>query len=254
VRLHALAAVVLLSALPALAAAREIPPLGGPVVDEAGVLSGAEVRRLDGLARAAREVEGRRGVQLQFLLVKSLDGEAIEDFAIRVAERWKLGDAARGNGVLLVAAIDDRKVRIEVGNGIEGGLTDAQASRIIRGAIAPAFRAGRYGEGLHQAAVEVLQVLGALPEGVRGRPEARAGRVGSRFGGLLMAGLVIVFIVIRAIFGLGRRGLLGGRGGWGGGGFGGGGFGGGGFGGSSGGGSWGGGGGGFSGGGASGSW
>jgi uncharacterized protein len=253
VRLHALATAALLAALPALGQAREVPRLTGPVVDEAGVLSAGDLRRLEGLSRAAREVEGRRGVQLQFLLVRELEGEPIESFAIRVAEAWKLGDATRDNGVLVAVAIDDRKVRIEVGNGIEGGLTDAQASRIIRGTIAPAFRAGRYGEGLYEAGVQVLQTLGALPEGVKGRPEAR-GRVGSRFGGLLMAALVVLFIVLRALFGLGRRGFWGGGGGWGGGGFGGGGFGGGFGGGSSGGGGWSGGGGGFSGGGASGSW
>jgi uncharacterized protein len=253
VRVLPLAIAALLAGLPALGQARDVPRLTGPVVDEAGVLPAGDLRRLDGLARAARAVEGRRGVQLQYLLVRELEGEPIESFAIRVAEAWKLGDAARDNGVLVVVAVDDRKVRIEVGNGIEGGLTDAQASRIIRGTIAPAFRAGRYGEGLYQAGVEVLQSLGALPEGVRGRPEARAGRVGSRFGGLLMAALVVLFIVLRALFGLGRRGFWGGRGGWGGGGFGGGGFGGG-FGGGSSGGGWSGGGGGFSGGGASGSW
>ena len=254
--MRALLLTALLAALPALGQARDVPRLTGPVVDEAGVLSPGDLRRLDALARAAHDVEGRRGVQLQYLLVRALEGDPIEDFAIRVAEAWKLGDATRDNGVLVLVAVDDHKVRVEVGNGIEGGLTDAQASRIIRGTIAPAFRAGQYGDGLYQAGVEVLQTLGALPEGVRSRPAARAGRTSSRFGGLLMLGLVIVFIVLRAIFGLGRRGFWGG--GWGGGGWGGGGgFGGGGFGGGSSGGSgggWSGGGGGFSGGGASGSW
>jgi uncharacterized protein len=239
-----------LLALPTAGQALAVPTLTGPVVDQAGVLSSADLRRLDGLARAAREVEGRRGVQLQYLLVRALEGDSIEEFSIRAAEAWKLGDATRDNGLLIVVAVDDRKVRIEVGNGIEGGLTDAQASRIIRGTIGPAFRAGRYGDGLYQAGVEALQLLGALPEGARARPEARPGRVGSRLGGLLMAGLVILFIIIRAVFGFGSRRSFWGGGGWGGGGFGGGGFGGG----SSGGGSWGGGGGGFSGGGASGGW
>jgi uncharacterized protein len=253
---RALLLAALLLAAPSLGLALGVPALTGPVVDEAGVLSSADLRRLDGLARAAREVEGRRGVQLQYLLVRGLDGDSLEDFSIRVAEAWKLGDATRDNGVLIVVAVADRKVRIEVGNGIEGGLTDAQSARIIRTAIGPAFRAGRYGDGLYQAGVEVLQTLGALPEGIRAAP-ARAGKVGSRFGGLLMAALVVLFIIIRAVFGFGfgggRRGFRGG--GWGGGGFGGGGFGGFGGGGSSGGGgSWGGGGGGFSGGGASGSW
>ena len=248
-RARAFAFAALLGALPALGLARDVPRLTGPVVDEAGVLSGADVGRLGALARAARELEGRRGVQLQFLLVRDLDGEPIEQFAIRVAEAWKLGDATRDDGVLLVVAIDDRKARIEVGNGVEGALTDAQASRIIRGALAPAFKAGRYGDGLHAAGVQVLTALGSMPASALARP-ARQGR----FGGLIGVVLVILLVVLRMAFGGSpfRRSVWRG-GGWGGG-FGGGGLGGG-FGGSGGGGGgWSGGGGGFSGGGASGSW
>jgi uncharacterized protein len=247
--LRALALAALLAALPALGLARDVPRLTGPVVDEAGALSGPEARRLDALARAARDLDGRRGVQLQYLLVPTLDGEAIDDFSIRVAEAWKLGDATRDDGVLLVVAVGDRKVRIEVGNGVEGKLTDAQSGRIIRDVLAPAFRAGRYGDGLYEGGVQVLAALGSLPRGLTARPA----REGGRFGGIFMAGIVIVFLLLRFVFGIGRRsGFWGG--GWGGGGFGGGGFGGGGFGGGGGGGGWSGGGGGFSGGGASGSW
>jgi uncharacterized protein len=241
----------LLGALPALGLARDVPRLTGPVVDEAGVLSAAEVRRLDGLARAARDLDGRRGVQLQYLLVRDLEGEPIEGFSIRVAEAWKLGDATRDDGVLLVVAVDDREVRIEVGNGVEGKLTDAQASRIIRNVLAPAFRAGRYGDGLYEGGVQVLAALGSLPSGVTPRAASRPAREEGRFGGLFMAGLIVLFIVARIAFGASpfrRPRGGGGWGGWGGGGFGGGGFGGGG------GGGWSGGGGGFSGGGASGSW
>jgi uncharacterized protein len=236
----------MLTALPLPGLARDVPALTGPVVDEAGVLTGAQRGRLDTLARAARELDGRRGVQLQYLLVRALEGEPIENFAIRVAEAWKLGDATRDDGVLLVVAIDDRKVRIEVGNGVEGKLTDAQSGRIIRDVLTPAFRAGRYADGLYEGGVQVLAALGSLPSGVTARAMARPAREGGRLGGLLMAVLVAVFFVIRMVLGGSpfRRSIFRG-GGWGGGGFGGG---------SGGGGSWGGGGGGFSGGGASGSW
>jgi uncharacterized protein len=245
--MRALAVAALLAVLPATGSARDVPRLAGPVVDEAGVLSRADIGRLDALARAARDLDGRRGVQLQYLLVRGLEGEPIEDFSIRVAEAWKLGDATRDDGVLLVVAVDDRKVRIEVGNGVEGQLTDAQASRIIRNVVVPAFRAGRYGDGLYEAGVQVLAALGSLPSGVASRAAARPAREGGRFGGLFMAGLIVLFIVLRIAFGISpfRRSRWGG-GGWGGGGFGGGGFGGGG--------GWSGGGGGFSGGGASGRW
>ncbi|HET9554824.1 MAG TPA: TPM domain-containing protein [Anaeromyxobacteraceae bacterium] len=246
-RALALAALV---ALPAAAGALEVPRLSGPVVDEAGLLDRAAVRRLEALSHAAQAAEGGAGVQLQYLVVRSLEGEAIEDYSMKVAEAWKLGTKAKGNGVLVLVAVEDRAVRIEVGEGIEGGLTDVQSSRIIRGTIVPAFREGRYGEGLYGAGVQILSALGALPKDVA-RSAARPSG-GVRVGGLGFVGLFVLFIVLRALLfgfsGRRRRGFWGGGGpfiggGWGGGGFGGGG-----------GGGWSGGGGGFSGGGASGRW
>ena len=244
-----------LAALLALAPGLAVPSLTGPVVDEAGLLSRAEARRLAQLAEAARAgggAEGGRGVQLQYLIVPSLEGDALEEFSIRVAERWKLGTKGKDDGVLVVVARDERKVRIEVGGGLEGLLTDAQASRIIRGAIAPAFREKRYGDGLLDAGLQILSATGSLPPEQARRQAARPAHR-ERLGGLGVAALVVLLIVLRAAF-FGftprrRRGLWGGGpfigGGWGGGGWGGGG---------GGGGSWGGGGGGFSGGGSSGSW
>jgi uncharacterized protein len=237
-----------------LLAAAPVPPLTGPVVDAAGLLDARAERSLAELATAARGAEGGQGVQLQYLVVRSLEGEAIEDYSIRVAEAWKIGSKGKDNGVLVVVAVEERSVRIEVGGGIEGGLTDLQAGRIIRTTIAPAFRAGAYGQGLYDAGVQILSALGALPRGTAVPRAAPApGRIGvsSLVVGLFM--LVMLFRILgafgprRSVLGRGRRG-----GGWwiGGPPFGGGGFGG--FGG--GGGGWGGGGGGFSGGGASGRW
>jgi len=168
-------AVALAVALPA-AGATPVPRLTGPVVDEAGVLDAAGSRRLADLARAARAEHGGAGPQLQFLLLNTLDGEAIEDYSMRVAEAWKLGTKGKDDGVLLVVAVKDRKVRIEVGGGLEGGLTDAQSGRIIRGAIVPAFREGRYGDGLHGAGRQILAALGALPQGAEPAPAQRASR------------------------------------------------------------------------------
>ena len=235
-----------------------VPPLTGPVVDRAGVLDAQWTARLEGLCRAARAEEGGSGPQLQYLVVKTLDGEPIESFSMRAAEAWKIGSRGKDNGVLVVVAIEDHRVRIEVGGGIEGGLTDAQAGRIIRGTIAPAFREGRYGEGLSAAGRPILAALGALPEAAPQR-EPSGGReipipiLGPLLGVLLGLGapfivfFILFLVVVRILRGLGgpRRGPWD-R--WGGGGFGGGGLGGGG------GGGWSGGGGGFSGGGASGSW
>jgi uncharacterized protein len=255
----ALALFLLSAAFPA-AAGIPVPRLSGPVVDEAGVLDGAWERRLSDLSRAARAQNGGTGPQLQYLLVKTLDGEPVEDYSMRVAEAWKLGTKGKDDGVLVVVAVKDRKVRIEVGGGLEGGLTDAQSGRIIRTAIVPAFREGRYGEGLQAAGQQILGALGAMPPGMAQAPrrqvqiQKEVPVLGALFAFLFSLGapvlflLVVLFVIVRALFGFGRGGP---RGPWGGGGFGGGG----GFssGGSSGGG-WSGGGGGFSGGGASGSW
>jgi uncharacterized protein len=242
-----------LAALLALQLAAPVPDLTGPVVDEAGLHSGTERRRLEGLSRAAREVGGGAGVQLQYLIVPSLDGQAIEDFSMRVAERWRVGTKGQDNGVLVTVAVQERAVRIEVGGGLEGGLTDVQASRIIRGVITPAFQARRFGDGLYDAGLQILSATGGLPPDVARRQSARPSG-GARFGGLGFLGLFIGFMILRSVLfgfsGRRRRGFWGGGpfigGGWGGGGFGGGGFGGGG--------GWSGGGGGFSGGGASGRW
>jgi uncharacterized protein len=242
-------------ALAALLAALPVPPLTGPVVDVAGLLDARAERALVELATSARAAQGGQGVQLQYLLVRSLEGEPIEDFSIRVAEAWKIGSKGQDNGVLVVVALEERSVRIEVGGGIEGGLTDLQAGRIIRNTIAPAFRAGAYGQGLHDAGVQILSALGALPQGTA-RPRPAPGRIGASS---IVIGLFLLVMLFRILGALGPRRSFMGRGrrggGWwiggppfgGGGGFGG-------FGGGGGGGGWGGGGGGFSGGGASGRW
>jgi uncharacterized protein len=245
---------------PTAAAARAIPALTGPVVDEAGALDAGWRSRLGALCRAAWDQPADRRIQLQYLLVRSLEGDALEDFSMRVAESWKLGARGKDNGVLVLVAVQDRKVRIEVGGGIEGGLTDVQSGRIIRDAIRPAFREQRYGEGLYTAGVQILSAMGALPaEVVERRPAAHPF---SRGRGLPTS--LLIFLGLAVVIGVGsliqtaRRGRTGLSGGglgpsmgaglgWGGGG----GSWGGGGGDSS---SWGGGGGGFSGGGASDSW
>lgn len=219
-----------------------VPRLTGPVVDQAKVLQPGEVQRLDQLSRAALAAEGGQGPQLAFLIVPSLEGEPIEDYSIRVAEQWKLGTAAKDNGLLFVVSVQDRRMRIEVGGGLEGEITDAQSSRIIREILTPAFRQGRYGDGLYAAAQTALAYTG-VEVGSRSRGPQEGEKKG------IPAVSLLFFIIFAILFGLGggrRRGFwIGGPGGFGG--FGGGGFGGGG-------GGFRGGGGGFSGGGSSGSW
>jgi uncharacterized protein len=249
-----LAAVSLALAAAAPARARDVPALTGPVVDEAGLLSAGDRRQLEALCRAAWSEPAERRVQLQYLIVRSLEGEDIEGFSVRVFEAWRLGERGRDNGVLVVVSRDDRRVRIETGYGNEGALTDALSGRIIRSAIAPAFRQQRYGAGLLEAGVQILSALGALPQGSEAARHAARPSKPFRFGTVILMLLVALGVLGRMFTGFGpsRRRFyygggpwIGGGGGWGGGG--GGGFGGGG-------GGWGGGGGGSGGGGASGSW
>lgn len=233
----ALAAGLVLAAVP-------VPPLTGPVVDRAGVVAAPDAARLDALARSARAANGGRGPQLAFLVIPSLEDEPIEEYSIRVAEAWQLGGATEDNGVLFVVAVNDRKMRIEVGNGVEGELTDAQSGRIIRETLAPAFREGRYGDGLYAGAARALQALGVEGAGLPG-PEAYRRQVRHKqVSPLFLILFAIPFFLLRLLGGRHRRSFWMGPGGFGGGGFGGG----------RGGGGYGGGGGGFSGGGSSGSW
>jgi uncharacterized protein len=222
------------------------------VVDTAGLLDGRSRERLSRLARSARAREGGEGVQLQYLLVPGLDGEPIEEFSIRVAEAWRIGTRGKDDGILVTVALRDRAYRIEVGGGLEGEIPDALARRIGDQILRPAFRAGRFGEGLYDAGAQLLTLAGAATEEVaeqaRGR---RRGVTGFPAGaGALLALFVALWVVGSVMRGFGprrRRHLWWGGGPWMGGGGWGGGLGGGG-------GGWSGGGGGFSGGGASGRW
>ena len=237
--------------LAAPASALDVPKLSARVNDHANLLSANEVAALESKLASYEQATGH---QFALLTVPTLDGDPIEDFSIRAVESWKLGGKGRDDGLLMVVVPNDRKVRIEVGYGLEGEITDAFSAQVIRDVIAPAFRAQRYSEGIQQA----FDLLMAKGQGIavgapRSAPRARDD-VGSLFP-LLVHGFVLLLIVLFFFRGGGRGGR--GRRRRGGfifipGGFGGGGFGGGGFGG--GGGGFGGGGGGFGGGGASGDW
>lgn len=241
--------------LPASALAEfTVPSLTGPVVDGAGMLSPSTVAKLSSFIR---RVYDSGGPQLQVATVQDLGGISIEEASIKITDQWKLGGAKADNGVLLLISRNERKIRIEVGQGLEGSLTDAYSSRIIRDIMTPRFRSGDVDGGVVAAVFAIVRYT--YPEflkddrGTGSMPAASSsdggggGVDGHTIETLLMI-FFFTFLILPALFGRRRRGfwLGGGGGGWGGGGFGGGGFGGGG--------GWSGGGGGFSGGGASGGW
>jgi uncharacterized protein len=224
-------------------------------------LSGAERQRLEALLT---DREAATGTQMAIAVFRSLDGENLEDVANQLFQKWRLGDKKLDNGVLLVVFVEDRKLRLEVGYGLEAVLPDADASQIIRAAIAPRFREQRYAAGLEAA---VLSVYERIKPGSTPRERLAEGRRDGRSGGFNPFLLFFLVLVVFTVGGLaweashqkgytaGRRGWRSSRGGWYGGGWGGGGYsGGGGFGGGGGGGGFSGGGGSSGGGGASGSW
>lgn len=116
-----------------------------PVMDMAGILS-AEQKNI--LSDKIRALHGEKKFQAQILIIPSLEDENIEDYSIKVAEAWKIGDKKSGDGVILLVAVREHKMRIEVGQGIEGVLTDLRSSRLIRSVLAPQFKRGDYYQGL----------------------------------------------------------------------------------------------------------
>jgi len=181
-----------------------VPPLAARVTDLTATLAPAEQQSLEAKLSAW---EQKTGNQLVVLMVPSTQPEPIEAYALRVAEAWKIGRKGRDNGVLLVVAKNDRKMRLEVGYGLEGAVPDAVAKRIIAETIGPYFRQGQFGAGINAG---VDRVMAAVERGEPAAPPRAAERPGGRpaagidFGTILVLLLVVVPIlgsVLRRIFG-----------------------------------------------------
>jgi uncharacterized protein len=150
--------------------AANFPPLTGRVVDQANVLS-AETR--DALALKLAELETKSGIQFVLATVGSLQGQEIEPYANELFRTWKLGEKAKNNGVLLLVAPNERRVRIEVGYGLEGTLTDALSKVIIANAIAPRFKAGDFNAGVSRGVDDIITVLTTDASEWQQRPSLR---------------------------------------------------------------------------------
>lgn len=142
-------------ALPA-AALVAVPPLTGPVVDLTGTLTTPQTQTLDTQLRNFAE---QKGSQVAVLVVPTTQPESIEQYSIRVVDAWKLGRARQDDGVLLLVAKDDHKLRIEVGYGLEGTIPDAIAKRIIAEIIAPRFRAGDFAGGITAGVDQIIKLI-----------------------------------------------------------------------------------------------
>lgn len=141
-------------------AATDIPKFSAPVVDAANILSANVESALNQSLESFRRTSGP---QVAILTISSTDNQSLEDFSIDVAKKWGLGDKTRDDGVLLVIAFDDRKLRIETGSGIEGELTDVEAGRIIDGIIAPQLKAGKADAAVIDGASAIVNELSAAP-------------------------------------------------------------------------------------------
>lgn len=228
--------------------AQQVPPPPNPprlVNDLANVMSAAEV---DQLERKLVAYDDSTSNQVVVLTVRTLNDQPIEEYALKVFRDWGIGNKTTNNGILIIAAIDDRQIRIETGYGLEGAIPDITANQIIRNDIQPAFRAENYYQGFDNATESVIKAAAGeytAPEGYRNRGDGE----GFPAGGLVFLIFIVIIIIASISNGGGgggggfmsRRGYRGGLppiffpGGFGGGGFGGsrggGGFGGGGFGG-----------------------
>lgn len=164
-----------------------IPALTGRVVDTAELLSSDERQRLE--ARLAREEE-ETSVQIVIATIPSLEGEPLEDFSVRLAEAWRIGQQGLDNGAILLVVREDHRVRIEVGYGLESVIPDGMAGRIIRERITPHFREGSYFSGLNEAVDGLLlaarQEVPADQTAVTQESKSKAPGV---FAGILFSGI-----------------------------------------------------------------
>jgi uncharacterized protein len=140
-----------------------VPPLSGRVVDQTGTLSTGDIASL---TQTLKDLETRKGSQIAVLIVPTTNGEAIAQFSLRVAEAWKIGRKKIDDGALLVIAKNDRHLRIEVGYGLEGALTDVTTKRIIDEVITPKFKSGDFAGGVSAGLERIIAVINGekLPE------------------------------------------------------------------------------------------
>jgi uncharacterized protein len=183
-------------------AAPNFPLLTGRVVDQAKILSPVTAAELE---RKLADLEQKSGIQLVVATVPSLDGEEIEPYANELFRTWKLGEAKKDNGVLLLIAPKERRMRVEVGYGLEGTLTDAVSSVIIANAIAPRFKAGDFNGGVTRGVDDIITALTTdsaewKPKPVDARAEGQASLLDTIAPFLIF--LFIMFVISR----LSRRG------------------------------------------------
>jgi uncharacterized protein len=176
-------------------AQKGIPEHGGHWVhDQANILSPQTIGQIEALLKAERDSTSN---QIAVLILQNLEGGDIDEYANRVFNTWKLGDAKKDNGVLFLVSMDERQMRIEVGAGLEGVLTDVQSSRINRNEVAPYFRQGKYEQGIVAGVFGIIQSIKG--EYKNDAPVTR--KLGSKRSPIV----TIVIIILIILFGMRRR-------------------------------------------------
>ena len=206
--------VLLAVSAPAEAGAIKVPPYAGYVTDLAGVLDPDATARLSQLAK---EVEGRSTAEIAILIVPSTAPEPIEDYSIAVFDQWKIGKRGKDNGLLFLVAIQDRKLRITTGYGLEGVLPDGKVGEIRDRAVVPFFRAGRYAEGIVSGTEALAAVILGEPGAAAGprqlspRSASQRSRFTSGPTGVLLAIFVALVLVSIGLSAADRKSALHGR-------------------------------------------
>ena len=187
---------LLLAAVPA-AALVAVPPLTARVTDLTGTLSGAAVARIES---KLANFEAQKGSQIAVLIVPTTQPEEIEQYGIRVEDAWKLGRKGVDDGAYLIVAKNDRHVRIEVGYGLEGALSDAVSNRIVDEIIAPHFKQGDFDGGVEAGVDKMIAVINGEPLPEPDKKWEHHGNLGNMLP-LLLGVVVIAGGVLRAVFG-----------------------------------------------------
>ncbi len=174
-----------------------VPALTGRVVDLTGTLSGAAVARIES---ELAELETKKGIQFAVLIVPTTEPEDIEQFGIRVADQWQLGRKGSDDGAILLVAKQDRRVRIEVGKGLEGALPDVIASRIVGDTITPLFKQGNFDGGVEAGVGRMIAVVNGEALPAPDKQWERPAPLGNLLP-ILLVGIVIVSGVLRSVLG-----------------------------------------------------
>jgi uncharacterized protein len=190
------------AALSSSAFALDVPYLSGRVNDDAHLLDANMTQVVENQLKA---YEAKTGRQFVVLTIPSLENEDLEGFSIKVARTWKLGTKGKDDGILLLVARDDHKVRIEVGYGLEGSLPDALCGRIIRDEIVPRFRRGQFADGVNSGVAAVIQTLDGT---YSPPPDAAATRMTMRVNGRPVTNMGIMEKIMMSFFVFGILGVF----------------------------------------------